>query len=141
MTFPVYDALITSRYGLRIDPETGDFRHHAGIDVISQVGLTGVNAPEDCAIVKVSDSAVTLRSLRDPNVTYRLVHVVPLRLQLGDTISEGYAVGNYKIAGTGAHLHLEVIVDGAYVNPEVFFYGKPESAYPAGLRQAACSHS
>lgn len=121
MIFPVYAPVITSPFGERLNPNTNQFQNHMGIDVVSQVRNNGVFAPEACTVQVLGNEMMVLRSIENPLRFYRFLHVRPLALQIGARLEEGYMFGNYQLAGTGAHVHIEITEDGKYRDPEAFF--------------------
>lgn len=116
---------ITSPFGWRIHPITGDYRFHTGIDIGYEYGtpivamLAGriVYAAEyggygNCIIIEHDSGDHTLYA-----------HCSQLLAEYGDDVERGTViayVGNSGIT-TGPHLHLEFWHQGEYVDPVVLF--------------------
>ena len=135
---------ITSPFGYRISPITGNISNHSGIDIGAQEGTY---------IYSVSIGIVTLANfngangysihIEQNNFTYIYGHVSPNYIvSVGDIIETGQIIGNvgpkyvtsthdntYKDnsgkstngSTTGPHLHLTIKKDGNAVNPIDYF--------------------
>lgn len=112
---------ITSYFGFRTNPVTGENQIHNGID------LTGnVNTPIPCLV----DGIVTFAGEADINGNLvkvkhsngyetRYAHLNSVSVQNGDRIKKGQIVGYMGNTGqvTGTHLHYGVYKDGNAVDP------------------------
>jgi hypothetical protein len=116
---------ITSEYGARIHPVTGQLKGHKGIDMAGpEPGMFGY------PIYAAKDGVVTIaRSLRGyGNVVYmeheggyqtRYAHLRDFGVGEGDMVSAGTKIGGMGNTGvgTGPHLHYEVRKDDRPLNP------------------------
>ena len=120
-TTPVIGPIV-SGFGQRSDPFTGEIRMHQGIDI---------DAPAGAPIWAAHDGVVTFAGERggfgklvivdhgDGVETY-YAHQQRIDVSVGDEITAGHQLGLVGSTGrsTGPHLHFEVRVDGAPVDPE-----------------------
>ena len=126
------DLPITSEFGWRNDPYTGEWKFHAGLDLGYDYG-TGVSAIFDGQVVCAADlgdgygnQIVIYNDAYD--VYTRFGHLSDIYVYYGQYVTAGELVGAVGSTGrsTGPHLHLEYIVpDGAggydYENPIVLW--------------------
>lgn len=119
--FPVAGGGLTSRFGLRTDPLTGQLREHDGVDV---------GAPEGSAIRATGDGVVVSAGPRGgygfavevdhgDGVTTLYGHASELLVSAGQTVRAGQEIARVGSTGrsTGPHLHFEVRVGGRAVDP------------------------
>ena len=130
MIWPVASCTrITSYFGYRIDPITGEangtLSNHKGID-IALAGGALEGAPVSAAaggtviISRYSSSAGNWIILYHGNSTYTVyMHLKSLSVSEGDSVSQGQTIGLVGNTGwsTGAHLHFEVRI-GGFVNSQ-----------------------
>lgn len=114
-------GLLTSAYGYRSDPITGERSLHRGIDI-----GTSSNRP-----VKATADGIVMRTGRDGalgntvavshgfGVVTRYAHLAKVTVEPGQSVRQGDIIGYVGRTGraTGYHLHYEVRVDGRPVNP------------------------
>jgi len=114
-------GLLTSAYGYRSDPITGDRSLHRGIDI-----GTAPNRP-----VRATADGIVTRTGRDGalgtavsmshgfGIVTRYGHLSRVVVEPGQQVRQGDLVGYVGKSGraTGYHLHYEVRVDGRPVNP------------------------
>ncbi len=118
---PVFGGTVTSGYGLREDPFTGETKNHQGIDVGVNIG-TGVAACFDGLVLTVaSDDAlgnyIVLEHENGLQTIY--AHLLCPLVQEGQTVLMGDRIGLSGNSGlsTGPHLHFAITQNGRYVNP------------------------
>lgn len=128
MIWPVASCTrITSYFGYRIDPITGEadgtLSNHKGIDIALPGGALA-GAPVSAAaageviISRYSASAGNWIVLYHGNSTYTVyMHLSQLNVSAGRKVSQGQTIGLVGNTGwsTGAHLHFEVRI-GGFVN-------------------------
>lgn len=132
MQFPFKDGKrrkISSPFGMRVHPITGQRKLHAGIDFVAPIAPVIV-APEDGTVLeaRLSDAPgggygyyVKLKGKKGRE--HILAHMTPkLLVKKGDKIVQGTPVGKMGNTGasTGRHLHWEVRVGGKPVDPMQF---------------------
>ena len=123
---------VSSRFGLRVHPITGEKKSHTGIDIASNQGtavyasdggsvtLAGWNGGYgNCIMIDHGNGYVTLYG-----------HLSSISVSVGQTVSQGTTIGAVGSTGnsTGPHLHFEVLKNGTRIDPEQFFSGLTISA-------------
>lgn len=115
---------VTSPYGYRIHPVSGEKDLHRGVDIGAAEG-TPILAVQDGRVVSAGDAgAYGLCVVIEGEDGYqsRYAHCSSFSVSAGQEVKRGdviAAVGNTGTS-TGAHLHLEVTHNGEYLNP--YFY-------------------
>lgn len=116
---------ITSGFGERIDPFTGEHSFHTGTDIA---------APEGTPILAAADGTVSIANATDPwgggygyytkvdhgsGLETLYAHCSVICVLPGQTVQQGEVIGYVGSTGnsTGNHLHFEVWVDGVRTNP------------------------
>jgi murein DD-endopeptidase MepM/ murein hydrolase activator NlpD len=121
---PVQNGRISSRFGYRIDPETGRRQLHRGLDFGGQRGSV---------ILALADGVVTfagrnggygnLVELEHPNgYRTRYAHNETLLVHPGERVNKGQSIATMGSTGrsTGTHLHVEVRHEGRAVDPQLY---------------------
>jgi len=114
-------APLSSRFGWRQDPLTGETTFHKGVDIAVAYGHD-VKAAADGV---VSFAGVqngygnTVVVDHDGGRQTRYAHLSQELVRAGDVVSEGQVLGKSGDSGrsTGPHLHFEVLVNGRPVDP------------------------
>jgi murein DD-endopeptidase MepM/ murein hydrolase activator NlpD len=112
---------VTSAYGWRSDPFTGEARFHRGVDLRAAYG-TEVPAASAGTVVSAGERGTygTLVVVRDDlGVETRYAHLSATLVKEGDVIAAGTPIGRVGSSGRSAapHLHFEVLVNGERVDP------------------------
>lgn len=119
---------VTSRFGNRTDPFTGETRYHSGIDID---GFGNDGAP----VVAAAAGTVTTASYDGSYGNYVIInhggtstvyaHMSGLAVSAGQSVSQGQTIGYVGATGraTGTHLHFEVYVGDGRVDPTQYFSG------------------
>ena len=124
-------GLLTSSYGYRSDPVTGQRALHRAIDISTSPGQP----------VKATADAVVLRARRNGRlgnsvdlshghgVVTRYGHLASYNVEPGQRVRRGEVIGFVGNTGrtTGFHLHYEVRVEGQPVNPLAYILDKRPS--------------
>ncbi|HBF13809.1 MAG TPA: hypothetical protein DDW49_10585 [Deltaproteobacteria bacterium] len=129
------NGFITSGFGVRRAPYSGQFKMHYGLDIASPMG-TPIKAPAKGRVVFAkSDSGYGRKIVIDHGfgVTTLYGHASQIYVKEGDQVSRGAVIGAVGSSGssTGPHVHYEVHVDGIPTNP-FQFVGKPMVAFNNG---------
>lgn len=126
MRTPVEGARITSSFGPRVHPVLGYTRIHKGTDFAVPVG-TAVYASGDGVVDFVGPHGghgnfIRIRHSPDLQTAYAHLSSYAPGVVVGATVRQGRAIGASGNTGlsSGPHLHYEVIVDGAQVDPMAF---------------------
>ncbi len=120
---PLATGTVSSFFGVRDNPITGETGFHTGVDIA---------APKGTAIVAVYDGTVTRASYDKSYGNYLIIqhadgvqtlyaHCSALEKSVGDTVSAGETVATVGSTGasTGNHLHWELTQNGIYYDPAV----------------------
>ena len=119
---------VTSRFGNRSDPFTGETRYHSGIDIdgYGNDGAPVIAAASGTVITASYDSAYGNYVIIDHGGTSTVyAHMSGLAVYEGQTVSQGQEIGYVGSTGraTGTHLHFEVYVGDSRVDPAQYFSG------------------
>ena len=123
-TMPTDVAYNSSSYGWRVDPFSGKMAFHEGLDFVAQAG-TPVYAsaagivtaaeltPDYGRIVKINHGS---------GLETRYAHASELLVRAGDRVERGQLIARVGSTGrsTGAHLHFEVRLNGAALDPRKY---------------------
>ena len=123
---PVKNARITSRFGYRTNPVSGNYGFHTGIDLAAAQG-TPVSAVFYGRVTETGESDVwgkyVLMEHSDELATY-YCHLSEIYVEKNAVIRQGETIGLVGSTGwsTGPHLHFEVRIGGVRVDPEKLIY-------------------
>jgi murein DD-endopeptidase MepM/ murein hydrolase activator NlpD len=112
---------ITASFGARLDPFSGEGAFHTGVDVSSDYGAP-VHVTAD-GVVTVADTHVGYGRLvvveHGFGITTLYAHLSSYAVVVGTHVKRGEVIGYTGISGrsTGPHVHYEVRVNNAPVNP------------------------
>jgi murein DD-endopeptidase MepM/ murein hydrolase activator NlpD len=112
---------LTGTFGERMDPFSGEGAFHTGVDISSQYG-DGVRATADGVVIEAGDHAGYGRLVvidHGFGVTTWYGHLSSFNVLVGQQLRRGDTIGNVGVSGrsTGPHVHYEVRINGAPVNP------------------------
>lgn len=112
---------VTSGFGNRKSPFTGQEEFHRGLDISAPRG-TPIYAPASGRVVaadKDGSNGLTLVLSHSPNISTRYSHLQRIAVKPGDMIKRGDLVAFVGDTGrsTGPHLHYEVLLAGVPQNP------------------------
>ena len=112
---------VTSGFGNRTHPVFGGTRFHAGIDIGAPHGASVVAADSGVVIVSTFNSSYgNFIVINHGNgMTTLYAHLSSRLVGVGASVSRGQLIGRVGSTGisTGPHLHFEVAINGARVNP------------------------
>lgn len=121
---PVDNVKLTSSFGVRSDPFHGSAAMHAGIDIPGPIG-TPIYATADGVIGRSGrfggyGNLVTVN--HGKGIETRYGHLSKILVAANTRVRRGQMIGLMGSTGrsTGSHLHYEVRIDGAAVNPMPF---------------------
>jgi len=119
--FPLQTYRLTSSYGIRENPVTGNVRLHQGIDLAAPEG-TEVYAVAEGTVTAIGDDPVygiyIVISHRD-RLTSLYGHLQRVETVLHTNVKSGTLIGRVGTTGqsTGPHLHFELRQDGRALDP------------------------
>ncbi len=122
--WPADTDRITSEYGERTDPFTGETAYHNGIDLADDWG-TEIYATADGEVDFSGTNGGYGKSVlidHDNSFETRYAHLAELEVEAGDEVEQGDVIGTMGTTGrsTGVHLHYEVIQSGETTDPYQF---------------------
>jgi murein DD-endopeptidase MepM/ murein hydrolase activator NlpD len=122
--WPVRKGWISSRYGERSDPFTGERVHHKGVDFAGTRG-TEVLSVASGVVIRASRQASYGKTIEiDHGNGYRTryAHNQDLVVKPGDHVTAGQVIARMGSTGRSSapHVHFEVLKDGASINPSSF---------------------
>jgi septal ring factor EnvC (AmiA/AmiB activator) len=112
---------LTGTFGERMDPFSGEGAFHTGVDISSQYG-DGVRVSADGMVIEADERAGYGRLVvvdHGFGVTTYYGHLSSFNVHAGQQVRRGDTIGNVGVSGrsTGPHVHYEVRINGAPVNP------------------------
>ena len=116
---------VSSHFGWRIDPFTGQRAFHTGVDIAVSTGTPIIAAHDGTVIATVWGTTGYGRYILldgGNGLVTRYAHCDMLLVSVGQHVMQGEIIATSGSTGnsTGPHLHFEVILNGQYMNP-VFF--------------------
>ncbi len=118
---PLSKSILTSSFGYRVSPISGDWKFHSGLDLAS---------PEGSSVFACKSGKVTAASynstygnyiiiLHANNMTSVYAHLSSIQVKKDEIVSSGQIIGKVGSTGTstGPHLHFEVRFSGNPTDP------------------------
>jgi murein DD-endopeptidase MepM/ murein hydrolase activator NlpD len=129
-SMPAAVGLMSSGFGYRSDPFTGGGAMHSGLDFKGPIGTPILAAADG----KVSFAGWqggygnTIEITHSNGLVTRYAHLSGFNVSLGQDVARGVQIGRMGSTGrsTGSHLHFEVRIDGAAINPMKFLEANPD---------------
>jgi hypothetical protein len=122
--YPVKNPYVTSRYGWRTHPVTGQQSFHGGIDFDAGTG-DPIMAADGGTVSFAGDAGncgnmVTISHSNGFSTSY--CHLSQIQTAVGTPVSPGQVIGLAGATGrvTGPHLHFIVMQNGATVDPALY---------------------
>ncbi|MBP3710342.1 MAG: M23 family metallopeptidase [Treponema sp.] len=120
---PIDSAWLSSSYGMRVNPISGNWKFHTGIDLA---------APEGAAVYACKSGKVVQCVQNNPiygnyivlqhnnGITSIYAHLSEIEAVAGDIVSSRKRIGRVGQTGlaTGPHLHFEIRVNGVSTDPQ-----------------------
>ena len=123
-TISPVDGLVTSIYGVRISPITGQNRMHQGLDIAAPMG-SSINAAAQGTVTKIGyaeDYGNFVEITHGYGVLSRYAHAKSIDVKVGTKVNKGDHIGKVGMTGrtTGPHLHYELQIGGKKIDPSNF---------------------
>ena len=124
---------ISSYYGYRINPITGEEQLHRGVDIAVPTGTTVYAAMDGTVTTAAYDAYYGNYVVIENSEGYvtKYAHMDTLSVSAGQTVTHGTVIGTTGNTGssTGSHLHIECMYNGEYYNPLFYFDAGEETLY------------
>ena len=136
---PLEFSRVSSGYGMRFHPITGNRKAHMGVDYAAPTG-TPVRTIGDGVVEFAGDqrgygNVIYIRHRSNQMTVY--AHLSRIGVRKGQRVSQGEFIGNVGSTGasTGPHLHLEFRDNGVHVDPLSIARQSESIPVPPALRQ------
>jgi murein DD-endopeptidase MepM/ murein hydrolase activator NlpD len=129
-SMPAAVGLMSSGFGYRSDPFTGGGAMHSGLDFKGPIG-TPILAAADGKVTFAGwqgGYGNTIEITHSNGLVTRYAHMTGFTVSLGQDVARGVQIGRMGSTGrsTGSHLHFEVRINGAAINPMKFLEANPD---------------
>lgn len=119
------DQYISSRFGTRVDPISGEIKTHGGTDIAAPLG-TPILAAADGVVVTATwhnSYGYYVKIKHDDTYSTLYAHCSALHVSAGQTVKQGQVIADCGSTGysTGPHCHFEVIQNGVRVDALLFY--------------------
>ena len=120
-----HDQYISSRFGTRVDPISGEIKTHGGTDIAAPLG-TPILAAADGVVVTATwhnSYGYYVKIKHDDTYSTLYAHCSALHVSVGQTVKQGQVIADCGSTGysTGPHCHFEVIQNGVRVDALMFY--------------------
>ena len=115
---------VSSYYGYRKNPSTGNEEFHRGVDIAVPTGTTVYAAHDGTVTTAAYDSHYgNYVVIEKDGYTTKYAHMDSLSVSAGQNVTKGTVIGTTGNTGssTGSHLHIECLYNGEYYNPLFYF--------------------
>lgn len=122
--YPVNGAYNSSSYGWRVDPFTGRMAFHEGLDFTAEPG-TAIHAAAGGIVMSAEqtpDYGKIVKIDHGSGLETRYAHASKLLVKAGERVEKGQLIAEVGNTGrsTGAHLHFEIRLNGAPLDPRKY---------------------
>lgn len=122
---PLIGYRLTSPFGYRIHPISGNTTFHYGVDLAAPAGTKVVSVAEG-TVTETGYGAVNGNYIKVSHAGGFVTHYTHLKsigVKKGDRVTKGEKIGTVGSTGysTGPHLHFEVRKDGKVLDPADYF--------------------
>lgn len=122
MTLPL-KGTITSEFGERVHPVTGQYSFHTGIDIAAETGSPIYAAFDGEVLVSDYDqwNGNYLKIVHDGDIMTVYCHCDTLHVKEGDIVKAGDIIAEVGSTGssTGPHLHFEFRINNISYDPQI----------------------
>ncbi len=121
---PAQHGWLSSSFGQRVDPFTGELAWHNGVDIAGRLGedILAVASGVVSFVGEKYGYGNTIEVTHDSGYMTRYAHNDQLLVQLGEIVKKGQAIATMGSTGrsTGPHVHFEVYKNGRAVDPSSY---------------------
>lgn len=119
--YPLASIHVSSSFGRRLDPFTGRWSTHNGVDYRARTG-TSVYAVANGTVTQARYNGGYGNEIRIKHASGMITqyaHLSRMSVRAGQTVKRGQIIGRVGSTGrsTGPHLHFGLISGGRYINP------------------------
>ena len=112
---------ITSKYGMRVHPITGQYKLHTGVDISAPMGANFI-AANDGIVVKAEYNTAYGRMVvidHGGGISTLYAHGSEILVEVGQAVKRGDSILKVGSSGysTGPHAHFEVRINGVVTDP------------------------
>lgn len=127
MSVPLKEYVITSSFGYRFSPISGETGVHTGLDMAADYGQAIYAAADGIVVDSAWDNSYGnyVKILHANNTVTIYAHCSSLCVDEGEKVSVGDRIARVGSTGasTGNHLHFEIRKDNIRINPEYELFG------------------
>ena len=127
MTEPLKDYVITSSFGYRVSPVSGETGVHTGLDMAADFGEPVLAAAEGIVVDSAWDNSYGnyIKIQHGDNTVSIYAHCSYLCADKGEKVKKGEKIAEVGSTGasTGNHLHFEIRKDNIRINPGYVLFG------------------
>ena len=124
IVMPLEKSRVTSPFGMRTSPISGQWKMHTGIDLASPLG-SNVFACKSGTVAQcikmnpVFGNYIVIRHDEKMSSVYAHLSDFAPKIQAGAKVAKGETIGHVGLTGqtTGPHLHFEIRMDGKAEDP------------------------
>lgn len=121
---PINAAFNSSSYGWRIDPFNGSKAFHEGLDFTANTG-TPIRAAADGIVTSAEQGGAYGKLVKiehGAGLETRYAHASKILVKVGERVTKGQIVAEVGSTGrsTGPHLHYEIRLNGASLDPRKY---------------------
>lgn len=128
MIEPLKDYEITSPFGYRVSPVSGETGVHTGLDMAADYGQSIYAAADGVVVDSAWDNSYGnyIKIQHKNNTVTIYAHCSYLCVDEGEKIKKGEKIAEVGSTGasTGNHLHFEIRKDNIRINPEYVLFGQ-----------------
>ncbi len=118
---PLPASHVTSKFGWRSDPLTGQTKFHKGVDLRAAYGQPVASVASGKVVQAGAEGGYGLSVVVEhgSGIRTRYAHLSEVSVKAGDPVEDGETIGKAGQSGrsTGPHLHFEILADGRPVDP------------------------
>jgi len=122
--WPTKDGWLSSNFGMRDDPFTGELAMHKGVDIANHLGAPVLAASRGVVVFagKMTGYGYLIEIEHGYGYRTRYGHMSASLVKVGDLVKDSQIIGRVGSEGrsTGPHLHFEVLRFGEQINPQPF---------------------
>lgn len=118
---PLPASHVTSKFGWRSDPLTGQAKFHKGVDLRAAYGQPVASVASGKVVQAGAQGGYGLSVVVEhgSGIRTRYAHLSEVSVKAGEAVADGETIGKAGQSGrsTGPHLHFEILADGRPVDP------------------------